>query len=154
MDIDPTQALLWCVALTAHEIKWLDGLIVEAFANGARPYGRPSTIKHHEKAVSIGDGRSVLVPTEDKTLHPKEVNILIADRRDAIERLARYSKMAIDAGIAERVVKLAERVGELVAPILEGIFSDKELALTPKQRKALPEVTRRHLLEAKLLLPR
>lgn len=146
VDVDPNQALLWCVTLTAQEIRWLDGQIAEAAASGVRAYGRPTTRVEKEVAVPLGGHMgSELTATEVKTFHPKQVHILLRDRRDAIDRLARFSKMAVDAGIAERVVKVAERMADLVAPLLEGIFGDERLKLTAAQRKQLPAVTRDHL---------
>lgn len=153
MEIDPAQALLWCVTLTAQEVHWLDSQIAEAARQGVSAYGRPITTVKKEVTVAVGGNMgSELVPTEVVTYAPEEVHILIRDRRDTLERLARFSKLAIDAGIAERMVNLAERIGEMVAPLLASVFEDPELALTAKQRKALPAVTGRHLrvLEGKV----
>jgi hypothetical protein len=51
-----------------------------------------------------------------------ELNIWIRARQDALERLAKYAKMAIDAGVAERHVRVAERYGELLAELVGGIL--------------------------------
>jgi hypothetical protein len=59
------------------------------------------------------------------------------------KHLAMVSKMALDAGVAERRVKIEEAKLELVAGAVKGIFN--ELNLTPEQRAAFPEVARRHL---------
>jgi hypothetical protein len=62
------------------------------------------------------------------------------------ERVAKIAKMALDAGVAERRVQLAEKYGEMLAELLRGIFWDQELALTNRQHRALPEILKRHLL--------
>lgn len=63
---------------------------------------------------------------------------------EAMERLAKFSKMALDAGVAERQVLLAERWGAQIADVLNAIFA--ELELTEEQKAQAQEVIRRHLL--------
>jgi hypothetical protein len=60
-----------------------------------------------------------------------------------MDRLARFSKMALDAGVAEKQVRIAERHGEELAKVIGAALS--ELNLTPEQRKLAPEVIRKHL---------
>lgn len=67
---------------------------------------------------------------------------LEAQERD---RCAKFAKTALDAGIAERQVRLAERQGELIAAVLRAVLSDPELGLTEQQMKAVPHVALRHL---------
>jgi hypothetical protein len=73
----------------------------------------------------------------------RSLHIWIRARHDALDRLARSSKMAIEAGIAERQVVVAEQVGGMIGATLKGVLA--ELALTPEQRAAAPEIVRRHL---------
>lgn len=60
------------------------------------------------------------------------------------EHLAKVCKMALDAGVAERQVRLAEKQGELVAGVIKAIF--KDLDLSPEQKQIAPAVARKHLL--------
>jgi hypothetical protein len=62
------------------------------------------------------------------------------------DRLARISKAAVDAGVAERAIILAERTGAAIADVMRNVFSDPELRLSAAQRKRLPDLLRRHLL--------
>jgi hypothetical protein len=62
------------------------------------------------------------------------------------DRLARISKAAVDAGVSERAIILAERTGAAIADVLRAVFGDPELRLTARQRDALPSLLRRHLL--------
>ena len=62
--------------------------------------------------------------------------------------MARIAKMALDAGVAERQVRMAEKYGTQLAKVIQDIFMDAELALTPAQRAALPALLRRHLVAA------
>jgi hypothetical protein len=57
--------------------------------------------------------------------------------------LARVAKAAIDAGIAERHVRLAERLGGLVADLLRGVLD--ELGLTGEQWELAGMVVPRRL---------
>lgn len=54
------------------------------------------------------------------------------------ERFERACKTALDAGVAERQVRLAESEGELVATAIKGILSS--LNLTPEQWSIAPKV--------------
>jgi hypothetical protein len=62
------------------------------------------------------------------------------------DRLARISKAAVDAGVTERAIVLAERTGAALADVLRRVFFDPELRLSVAQQKRLPDLMRRHLL--------
>lgn len=64
------------------------------------------------------------------------------------DRCARFAKLALDAGIAERQVRLAERQGELIAEVLRAVLADPELGLSEAQQRAVPGVALRHLAVA------
>lgn len=59
------------------------------------------------------------------------------------EHLAKVAKMAIDAGIAERHVRIAEEQGRMLAAAIQKILGD--LNLTPEQAAQAPKIVRRHL---------
>ncbi|NAZ73910.1 hypothetical protein GTQ99_00495 [Kineococcus sp. T13] len=61
------------------------------------------------------------------------------------ERAARFSKMALDAGVAERQVRVVERQGELVAQVIKTILDG--LQLTKAQRSLAPQLVRTALLQ-------
>lgn len=62
---------------------------------------------------------------------------------EAMERLARFSKMALDAGVAERQVQIAERWGAELADVMRAIFDD--LGLSDEQKLLAPGAIQRHL---------
>lgn len=68
---------------------------------------------------------------------------LEADERD---RAGGFAAKAIAAGLAERQVRIAERLGDQLAEMLRAIFDD--LDLTDAQRDAVPTVLDRHLMLA------
>jgi hypothetical protein len=53
------------------------------------------------------------------------------------------AKMAVDAGVAERQVANAERLGDLIGELLRRVFG--EIQLTAEQQDRMPSVLRRHL---------
>src|SRR5262245_28958991 len=61
------------------------------------------------------------------------------------DRLASFSKQAIDAGVAERYVRLAEQTGMAIGQVLSAILFAAELALTEQQKAVLPELLKKHL---------
>lgn len=58
---------------------------------------------------------------------------------------ASVCKMALDAGVAERQVRIAEAQGQLLARVVSAILDDPQLKLTAKQRQIAPKVARKHL---------
>lgn len=115
MEIEPHEALLQTVRIAAGEVSYCTAQI--------------ETLEK-ENAVKRGE-------------FGEYFDIWIGARQGALERLAKFSKMAIDAGVAERQVRVAERFGDTIAALIAGIFED--LALTAKQKKAAPAVVRKHL---------
>ena len=84
-----------------------------------------------------------LADHEDKTTF--EAQVLLRMWNEERDRVARIAKAALDAGVAERAVSLAERYAEDLARLLRAIFNDPELRLTRPQHDRLPDVLRRHL---------
>lgn len=65
--------------------------------------------------------------------------------REWTERYERACKTCLDAGIAERQVKLAENQGEMLAQAVRGILT--ALNLTPEQWQVAPVIVAKHLKE-------
>lgn len=61
------------------------------------------------------------------------------------ERCASWCVKAIAAGLAERQVRMAEKQGALIADVLRSVMGDATLGLSEEQRRAMPDVIRRHL---------
>lgn len=116
IDINPLDAIIWCIKITAGEIKFLSERIAEVDQE-----------EWFEHAI-IG----------------KQMNILQRARADAQDRLVRYSKDAISMGLAERAVRLAEQFGTTIARLLEGVYN--ELDLSPAQKKKWPIIVRKQLI--------
>lgn len=131
-EMDPSEALLWCVSLAAQEVRWINSHIATV--------SEPTHMMPMQGTMSK-DGPAFFM---------EDFDLWIKARQSAVDRLARYSKMALDAGVAERMVKMAEKMGDLIAPLLQGILN--ELNLSPAQQRAAPEIVGTHLklLEAKV----
>lgn len=67
--------------------------------------------------------------------------------RDAARDLASVGKLAADAGLDERRLRLEEAKLSLLAATLRAVFADPELALDEAQQEIASRVTARHLRE-------
>lgn len=81
-------------------------------------------------------GKTTVVTGE----YVRQIVQLEAQERD---RCARFCKLAIDAGLAERMVRVAERQGELVAAAVRAAVG--ELELDDEMRRAVMAGVGRHL---------
>lgn len=134
LDIDPSEALLSCVRITAGEVMYATDRVAEL---------------QHEEAlvqdvvVTEGFNAEYGSHSETKTSSTATLHLWIKARQDAVDRLARYSKMAIDVGVEERLVRAAEHIGGLMGRVLQAVLDDLEL--TAKQKALAPGVVHRHL---------
>lgn len=106
VDITPQEALVFMVRRSAGMLSWLEA-----------------------KVQTLG--------TEEVFYENKAENQLanpwIALLNDERDRLVRYSKTAIDAGVAEREVQLAEQQGAMVAIVLRQVLD--QLGLDEERRQ-------------------
>jgi hypothetical protein len=61
------------------------------------------------------------------------------------DRLAKMAKMAIDAGIAERQVQIAEQQGEMIVTIIVQVLDDPLLKLSEEKRLLARRLAAKHL---------
>lgn len=94
----------------------------------------------HERVTQTtgGDGSTRVERTNERALH-----IWIVEQQRARAEVARLAKIAIDAGVAERYVRVAEHTADLIARFIDGVFDD--LGLTAAQLEKAPTIVRRHL---------
>lgn len=117
IDIHPADALLELVKMCAGHVRWLNMQVSEM--------EKISEFNYVSKTTEIHTTVRLLGEYED--------------------RLARFSKMAIDTGIEERMVRVAERQGDMIAVMLVGIFD--ALGLSPAQKELVPSLVQRGLAE-------
>lgn len=116
MEINPLDALLWCIKITAGEVHWLS-----------------------QKMSELNDTEFV-----ESSINGKQFHLYARERQRRMQDLARFSQMAISLGIAERAVKLAETYGEMISRLIQGILGD--LDLNEEQRARVPQIVQRHLI--------
>lgn len=124
--------------------------VKEAELHVAR-FGGPIALRPHEALLSMLHLATGHVAFLREALN--DVDSLSSDEGRAIvglygserDRVAKVAKAALDAGVQERQVRLAESYGRALATLLRSVFDDPELGLTTKQRSRLPEVLRAHL---------
>jgi hypothetical protein len=116
-DINPIDAIVWAIKITAGEVEFLSSQIIE--------------INKKDEWI-------------ENTLQGKQLHVFQRARADAMDRLVRYSKDAIALGLAERAVRLAEQFGATIARLLENVAQD--LVLTEKQQKIWPLIVRNQLI--------
>src|SRR5262245_22389217 len=109
MEINPLDAILWCIRIRAGEVKWLS-----------------------EKMADLNEKDWIA-----DTLVGKQFHLFAKERQGAMNDLTRYSQIAISLGIAERAVRLAEQYGDMIYRLIDGILND--LNLTEAQRALVPQ---------------
>lgn len=134
IDVDPMEALLWCVRITAGEVAYATQKVHELTEE--------DVIVNPQQTVER-EGGGPQVASEEVTTMPDELNLWIKVRHQATERLAKFSKMALDAGVAERSVRLAEGAGDQLATAISSILVG--LQLTHEQEMRAPALVRQAL---------
>lgn len=116
VEMNPLDAIIWCIQITAGEVKWLSERMAE------------------------------LEETEwlEHTMVGKQLHIYAKERQSRVRDLAKYSQIAVSLGLAERAIRLAEQYGEAIARLLNGVLD--ELDLTKEQRERVPVIVRKHLI--------
>lgn len=115
-EINPLDAIIWCIQIKAGEVQWLSEKIVDL-----------------EERDWIED-----------SLAGRRFNLFARHRDEATKSLVEFSKIAISLGLAERAVKLAEQYGTMLANLIKGILGD--LNLTAEQQAEAPRIVRKHLI--------
>jgi hypothetical protein len=115
-DMNPIDAITWCIRITAGEVEWLSQQIATV--------DREEWVEH----TPLG----------------KQMNVLVRARAEAQDRLVKYSKDAIQLGLTARAIRLAEQFGATIARLLDGVGRD--LGLTAAQQKVWPTIVRKHLI--------
>lgn len=114
-EINPLDALIWCIKLTAGEVEFCTQQM--------------SLLKEDDWMES--------------TIIGKQLHLWAKERQRAVDRLAKFAKDALALGIADRAVRLAEQYGASIARYTKGLLDDLEL--TPEQVKKAPLIVRKHL---------
>ncbi len=82
---------------------------------------------------------------EGQAVHEAKPHVALVLWNQERDRLSKFAKLALDAGLEERQVRLAEEQGAFVAALIRKVFDDADLGLSPVQRRAAAKIAARHL---------
>lgn len=129
--VDPLEALMMCIRISAAEVTF--------FSEQVKLLTMDTVLERPQQQTVAGMLEQHVYDLKGQ----QQLNIWIRERQRSVDRLARFSKMAIDCGIAERQVRIAEQMGDLMARMVDGVMRD--LKLTPEQEERAPDIVRRNL---------
>jgi hypothetical protein len=122
-EIDPRDALLEEVYRTAGAVDWLW-----------------TKVRELEPEAAVW---GLVERTDDGEKHKAVPNIWYDLWARERRHLTEVCRVALQAGVEERKVRLAEQQGALLAGVIQAILGD--LNLTAEQQRLVPEVVPRHL---------
>jgi len=133
-EIDPHEALLEEVHRAAGIVAWLDEKV--------RSLSEEELTWGVTQEVTKQSGETPGVDTTQSA----ELSVWVKWWQQERAALAKVSKLALDAGVEERQVRLAEAQGAKLAQVIRDILAD--LDLTPEQQQRVPVVVPRRLRAA------
>jgi hypothetical protein len=117
LDVDPTGQILHLVRVSAGIAEWI---------------WREQILRLAPEAIAWGltERRTKTTPDEHEIteVEKAELNVWWRQHGEAMDRCAKYCKIALAAGVAERQVRLAERQGELFADGLKWLLGELGMA--------------------------
>jgi hypothetical protein len=144
--VDPAVTLLQLVSMAAGRLRLVSGLLERQFTDADGEPGDPDGLGE----VSIPAGVRALIGHKydltrdgDPVATSEAVRGLAVYEAEWTDRLGRLCKLALDAGIAERQVRIAESQGALLANAMRYLL--RELGLTDDQATRAPAITARAL---------
>lgn len=126
---DPSLTMLQLLSQSAARAELLSAELEELVTEHGLPgalVGEATVLDRHGVAHQAGEYVRALAQLE-------------AAERD---RCARMCALAINAGVAERMVRVAERTGEEIAQVLRAVMANPVMGFTEAQRAALPGAIR------------
>jgi hypothetical protein len=116
IDMNPVEAIIWSIRITAGEVKWLSEQIA---------------------ALDKKDWH-------EDTIIGRQMHLYVRERRDRVGLLYKMGNDAIKLGLAERAIKMAEMYGVALSRFIMGVLED--LQLTEEQAVRAPTIVRKHLI--------
>lgn len=146
IQIEPHDALLLTVRLAAGWERFCRDEVTRLQAAQIVLTPRSEKTEYTPVLTRVGDdledtGAVVAERTTNES-NAAELNIWVREHQKALDQLARLAKAAIDAGVAERQVRLAEQLVGDIAAVLDRVLAGH--GITGAQRK--PDVIRGALM--------
>ncbi|HKH27748.1 MAG TPA: hypothetical protein VKA61_05345 [Sphingomicrobium sp.] len=145
VDADPVEHLLESLHRAAALVEvWgamvatLDAAAEGEAADAGRIRGEIGWEREDGDELTIRPRDRLLVLNRDRLarVHP-----YYTEYRDALELRARLAKLCLDAGVAERQVRLAEEQAKVIADVITGVLDD----LNIERKRAVMEAVARRL---------
>jgi hypothetical protein len=137
--IAPEDALQLALDLTHGEITFCDEQLAKL--TDADATVETTSDRVHEELDKHGDVHELRERTVESSAL---LHVWITTRQGATERLARFSKMALDAGVAERRVQLDERQTDLIAGAVLAVVGQLQ-SLSSDDRARVPVLLEQHV---------
>ena len=122
LDVDPLDALVESVHEAAANVAVL-------------------RLELAELRVQVSADGAIAVPDPKTGRFEARVHVLVALYNDERDRMVRYAKLCLDAGVDERRVRLAEAQGQLLARVVQAAVDACDP--TPQERAAATQAAAR-----------
>lgn len=122
LDVDPLDALVESVHEAAANVAVL-------------------RLQLAELRVQVSKDGAIAVPDPESGGFEARVHILVGLYNDERDRMVRYAKLCLDAGVDERRVRLAEAQGQLLARVVQAAVDACDP--TPEERAAATQAAAR-----------
>lgn len=131
VDVGPADALLQEVQRTAGHVAWL-AHIIAGLERDELVWGLAEEVI--EPDITSKDGDTIIAQVTGKM----KADFSVWYKMYAQERrhLANVCKLALDAGVNERIVSMYEQVGDTFVTMIENVLN--AIGLTDEQRRAVP----------------
>lgn len=142
--VDPAEQLLRLVSQSAARVAHYSAEIAQMVTE--RPYLRLALTEAvwAQRETTDAEGETGY-DTYKAGEYIRAMVILENEERD---RCAKFCAVAINAGLREREVQVAERQGQMIAGVLRAVFGDARLGLTEDQRALSVQVIDEHVMAA------
>lgn len=130
VDVDPHEAIIHAIRICAGEVAYCDAQI-----------SRLSEDELFERPLNVTVTQLPFSKNEVEVTEQRDAEVIsrwVVLRDNAADRMVKYADKAISLGIDERRVRIAERVADVLYPLLMNL--DEDLQLTAEQRRRLPDV--------------
>lgn len=138
-NLHPADALIYCCRITAGEVEFCNQQIEALRLEEAVGHPEARDVEEYEIHGQVV-GEQVKRKYGAPALH-----IWIRVRQSAVDRLAKYCKMALDANVDERRVQMAERYGEQLGAVFKAVF--EQINLTAEQKREAKVALETQLLQ-------
>lgn len=131
MDVGPADALLQEVQRTAGHVAWL-AHIIAGLESDDLVWGMAEEVI--EPDITSKDGEALISQVTGKMR--ADFNVWYKMYAQERRHLANVCKLALDAGVNERIVSMYEQVGDTFVTMIENVLN--AIGLTDDQRRQVP----------------